>query len=90
VFHIFGALAEFERSLIRERTNAGLKAARARGRKGGRPKSMTSDDVKAAEGMLAADMGPVSVAKRLGVSRATLYRHLKQTKEGGNGLSHKD
>ncbi len=90
VFHVFGALAEFERSLIRERTNAGLKAARARGRKGGRPKSMTSDDVKAAEGMLAADMGPVAVAKRLGVSRATLYRHLKQTKEGGHGLSHKD
>src|SRR4051794_25968332 len=41
IFHIFGALAEFERNLIRERTNAGLQAARARGRKGGRPKSLT-------------------------------------------------
>jgi DNA invertase Pin-like site-specific DNA recombinase len=41
VFHIFGALAEFERDIIRERTNAGLQAARARGRKGGRPKSLT-------------------------------------------------
>jgi len=43
VFHIFGALAEFERNLIRERTQAGLQAARARGRMGGRPKSLTQD-----------------------------------------------
>jgi len=43
VFHIFGALAEFERNLIRERTQAGLQAARARGRKGGRPKSLSQD-----------------------------------------------
>ncbi len=83
VFHIFGALAEFERSLIRERTNAGLKVARARGRKGGRPKSMTADDVRIAEKMLASDVAPVEVAKRLKVSRATLFRHLKQSKEAG-------
>jgi DNA invertase Pin-like site-specific DNA recombinase len=78
VFHVFGALAEFERSLIRERTNAGLKAARARGRKGGRPKSMTAEDVQAAEALLNGNVGPTAVAKRMGVSRATLYRHLKQ------------
>jgi DNA invertase Pin-like site-specific DNA recombinase len=78
VFHVFGALAEFERSLIRERTNAGLKAARARGRKGGRPKSMTAEDVRAAETLLNGNVGPTAVAKRMGVSRATLYRHLKQ------------
>lgn len=42
IFHIFGALAEFERNLIRERTQAGLQAARARGRKGGRPKSLSA------------------------------------------------
>ena len=83
VFHIFGALAEFERSLIRERTNAGLKVARARGRKGGRPESMTADDVRIAEKMLASDVAPVEVAKRLKVSRATLFRHLKQSKEAG-------
>ena len=77
-FHVFGALAEFERSLIRERTNAGLKAARARGRKGGRPKSMTAEDVRAAEALLNGNVGPTAVAKRMGVSRATLYRHLKQ------------
>src|SRR3954449_1582077 len=46
IFHIFGALAEFERNLIRERTNAGLIAARARGKKGGRPKSHLSDETK--------------------------------------------
>jgi DNA invertase Pin-like site-specific DNA recombinase len=81
VFHIFGALAEFERSLIRERTNAGLKAARARGRKGGRPKSMTAEDVQAAETLLNGNVGPTAVAKRMGVSRATLYRHLKQVND---------
>lgn len=43
IFHIFGALAEFERSLIKERTQAGLQAARARGRKGGRPESLNKD-----------------------------------------------
>ena len=43
IFHLFGALAEFERNLIRERTQAGLRAARARGRKGGRPKALTQD-----------------------------------------------
>lgn len=83
VFHIFGALAEFERSLIRERTNAGLKAARARGRKGGRPRVMTADDVRIAQKLLGSDIGPVEVAKRLKVSRATLFRHLKQSKEAG-------
>ena len=66
------------RSLIRERTNAGLKAARARGRKGGRPKSMTAEDVRAAEALLNGNVGPTAVAERMGVSRATLYRHLKQ------------
>jgi DNA invertase Pin-like site-specific DNA recombinase len=80
-FHVFGALAEFERSLIRERTNAGLNAARARGRKGGRPKSMTAEDVQAAEALLNGNVGPTAVAKRMGVSRATLYRHLKQAND---------
>jgi DNA invertase Pin-like site-specific DNA recombinase len=81
VFHVFGALAEFERSLIRERTNAGLKAARARGRKGGRPKSMTAEDGQAAEALLNGNVGPTAVAKRMGISRATLYRYLKQAND---------
>lgn len=77
VFHLFGALAEFERSIIRERTRAGLDAARARGRKGGRPKAMSEADVKVAKAMLADHTITVEeVAKRIGVSPATLYRHL--------------
>lgn len=77
VFHIFGALAEFERSIIRERTRAGLDAAKARGRTGGRPKKLTDTDLKAAKAMLADDDFTVDeVASRMGVSPATLYRYL--------------
>ena len=77
VFHIFGALAEFERLIIRERTRAGLDAAKARGRRGGRPPKMGPQDLAAAKAMLADPSFTVEdVAKRLGVSPATLYRHL--------------
>lgn len=77
VFHIFGSLAEFERGVIRERTKAGLSAARARGRVGGRPVKLTGDDLKAAKALLGDPTITVAdVAKRLGVSPATLYRHL--------------
>ncbi len=77
VFHIFGALAEFERGVIRERTCAGLEAARARGRRGGRPSKLKAQDLAAARAMLADPSFTVEdVAKRLGVSSATLYRHL--------------
>jgi DNA invertase Pin-like site-specific DNA recombinase len=75
VFHMFGALAEFERSLIRERTQAGLAAARRAGRTGGRPPKLTDDDIEAAKAMLAnPDIGVTQIAHRLGVSPATLYR----------------
>lgn len=77
VFHIFGALAEFERAIIRERTRAGLDAAAARGRKGGRPPKLSADDLKAAKALLADPTITVDdVARRLDVSPATLYRHL--------------
>lgn len=77
IFHVFGALAEFERSIIRERTRAGLDAARARGRKGGRPPKLQAQDLKAARAMLADKSITVEdVAKHLRVSTATLYRHL--------------
>lgn len=77
VFHIFGALAEFERTIIRERTRAGLDAAKARGRRGGRPPKLTDKDLMVARAMLAeASITVEDVAKRLGVSPATLYRHL--------------
>jgi len=77
VFHIFGAIAEFERSLIRDRTRAGLEAARARGRKGGRPPSLRAKDLPAAKALLSDPSITVAeAATRLGVSPATLYRHL--------------
>ena len=77
VFHMFGALAEFERSLIRERTQAGLAAARRLGRKGGRPPKLTEDDLEAARALLAnPDIGVTQIAHRLGVSPATLYRYI--------------
>lgn len=80
IFHIFGALAEFERSLIRERTNAGLAAARARGRIGGRPPRLSHDQVRMAQQLMANPQTTAQqVADALHVSRATLYRALKRT-----------
>lgn len=77
VFHIFGALAEFERSVIRERTRAGLKAARDRGRKGGRPPALSAADLAAAKALLRDPAITVDeVANRLKVSPATLYLSL--------------
>jgi DNA invertase Pin-like site-specific DNA recombinase len=82
VFHVFGALAEFERSIIRERTKAGLDAARARGKKGGRPPALAAKDLAAAKAMLSdPDITMEEVAKRLQVAPSTLYRHLP----GGRG-----
>jgi DNA invertase Pin-like site-specific DNA recombinase len=76
-----GALAEFERDLIRERTNAGLAAARARGRKGGRPgKLKTSGKVTLARRMFADKSHSIpEMCAALGISRATLYRNVKET-----------
>lgn len=75
VFHIFGALAEFERDLIRERTVAGLAAARARGRRGGRPTVWTADKLRLAQEMYDAKTYDIAtIAKVLGVSRASVYR----------------
>jgi len=77
VFHIFGALAEFERDLIKDRTTAGLAAARARGRVGGRKPVLTVKQVAVAQKMYAAgDSTVADIAKVLGVSRATIYRQL--------------
>ncbi len=77
IFHIFGALAEFEREIIRERTNAGLQAARARGRKGGRPKSLTSKKVTMAQELYENKNSISDICKSLNISRATLYRYIK-------------
>lgn len=78
-FHIFGALAEFERDLIRERTQAGLAAARARGRLGGRPAALTKEAASVARQMYDSREHTVqTIADTLGVSRATIYRSLER------------
>ena len=79
VFHLFASLAEFERNLIRERTIAGLAAARARGRKGGRKAKMKADDVRKAAAMLRDPMvSKTEVAQHFDVSRVTLNAALKR------------
>lgn len=83
VFHIFGALAEFEREIIRERTMAGLNTARARGRYGGRPRAMDDRKVRMAKSMLADQSNTVAdVCEALCVSRSTLYKYVGP---GGTG-----
>lgn len=83
VFHIFGALAEFEHDLIRERTKAGLQAARARGRKGGRRPAMSEADIKKAAAMLLdPDMTKKEVAEHFRVSRTTLNSSLDRLTKG--------
>jgi len=75
VFHVFGALAEFERDLVRERTNAGLSAARARGRVGGRKPVLTGKKAEAALALYHSRKVPVAeICRTLGVSRTSLYR----------------
>lgn len=77
IFHIFAALAEFERGVISERTKAGLEAAKARGRTGGRPPSLSEADIAAAKALLRdPDITVGEVAKRLNVVPSTLYRHI--------------
>jgi DNA invertase Pin-like site-specific DNA recombinase len=80
IFHIFGALAEFERNLIRERTMAGLRAARARGRQGGRPRILESTRKVAMAQALYDDRNNSirDICRTLGISRATLYRYVKR------------
>ena len=77
IFSIFGAIAAFERDLIKERTAAGLAAAKARGRVGGRPPKMTLKKIKQAKVMRDNGMTQTEIAEILDVGRTTLYRHLK-------------
>ncbi|MCI1437024.1 MAG: recombinase family protein [Acetobacter indonesiensis] len=77
VFHVFAALAEFERGLIRERTQAGLASARARGRVGGRKPKLDDQQVREIKALLRdPDIQVAEVARRYGVSRTTLYKHV--------------
>jgi DNA invertase Pin-like site-specific DNA recombinase len=82
IFHMLAAFAEFERNLISERTRAGLKAARARGHRGGKPSTVTPVKLKAALAMLAnPTITSDEAAAAIGVSRASLYRAMKKSRE---------
>ncbi len=89
IFHIFGALAEFERDIIRERTLAGLQAARARGRKGGRPKATALDTPKKvaiAQALYNDKTNSIEdICKTLRISRATLYRYIQTEQKDKKG-----
>jgi DNA invertase Pin-like site-specific DNA recombinase len=87
IFHIFASLAEFERDIIRERTNAGLKAARARGRIGGRPKVMDTKKICMAKSLVNDKSNSIkNICETLNVSRATLYRYLKESNKSETNL----
>lgn len=93
VFNIFAALAEFERDLIRERTQAGLRAARVRGRMGGRPKGLSpAAEKKAIAAAALYTKGELSVREigdNLGISKATLYKYLRHQSVKIGGVSKK-
>jgi DNA invertase Pin-like site-specific DNA recombinase len=81
IFHIFGALAEFERDIIKERTNAGLTAARARGRNGGRPRSPLGDEKKlhlARQMYVNRSLSVNEICKALGIPRSTFYKYVRK------------
>ena len=78
IFHIFGALAEFERGIIQERTKAGLNAARARGRLGGRPRKMNKEKIELAQTLYdSRTMTIQKICKQLRISKGTFYRYIK-------------
>jgi DNA invertase Pin-like site-specific DNA recombinase len=79
IFHLFGALAEFERNLIRERTTAGLKAARARGRTGGRPKALSPSKRKLAVKLYEEKQYTIDeICQMMGISKPTLYSYVEE------------
>ena len=81
VFHIFGALAEFERHLIQERTQAGLAAARARGRLGGRPMSLNEDKRKTVAQLYEdGKLQVMEICEMFGISKPTLYKYVAEAK----------
>ncbi|EQC1412964.1 recombinase family protein [Providencia rettgeri] len=81
IFHLFGALAEFERNLIRERTQAGLQAARVRGRKGGRPKALSKDKQALAVKLYDEKQHTITqICEMMGISKPTLYKYIEVAK----------
>ena len=85
IFHIFGALAEFERNLIRERTMAGLAAARARGKKGGRKKSLTPDKRKLVVKLYnEKELTVNAICDTMGISKPTLYSYVRESQKSNS------
>jgi len=83
VFHISGALAEFEREIIRERTQARLESARSRGKVGGRPKALSARQVQILRNMAAdKSLTTSDICKTLGIGRTTFYRYVKVGQNG--------
>ncbi len=83
IFHVFGALAEFERDIIKERTQAGLLASRARGRVGGRPRALTPKEIVIAQALYAdPDKSIKDICQALRISKMTLYRYVEPEKRG--------
>ena len=81
-FNIFAALASFERELIRDRTHEGLRAAAARGRRGGRPRALSDEQKRMALAMLRVeDITAQQIADQLGIGRSTLYRHIPEARK---------
>jgi DNA invertase Pin-like site-specific DNA recombinase len=81
VFHIFGSISEFEKSIIRERSRAGLVAGRARGRVGGRPAKLTGERLDHAVNLLNTGTSVSAVARSMGVSRSTVLRSVRLANE---------
>lgn len=79
LLHVLGAIGEFERAIIVDRTKAGLAAAKARGRTGGRPVEVTADKIEAARSLMGNGATVTAAAAAIGVSRGTLYRHLPKS-----------
>ena len=77
IFHVFGALAQFERDLIRERTRAGLEAAQARGRRGGRKPVVTEEKLRRARALMSKGLTAREAAARIKVGKTALYKALQ-------------
>ena len=82
IFHIFGALSEFERNLIRERTRAGIEAARSRGRQGGRPKKLSRDKRQLVVDLYKGKKHSISqICEMTGISKPTLYKYVREAEK---------
>ena len=89
IFHIFSALAEFERDLIGERTRAGLKAARARGKQGGRPPLLKAEEIKKMLGYYnKQDMTVEEICKIFGISKPSFYNYLNKERGKKSAIQH--